>query len=549
MTDELRPMSPRKTNIWDHWPMKNFEPRESQKIAGEWMASLPAHIKYVLCEIPVGGGKSPLALTYSGFCAGGMGTSYILTPQRILQRQYEESFDRALLASVYGKSNYDCHTKPGLDCDIGDDIKPKCINCPAKMAFTDASYNPNMVLNYKLALLYSEILPNEMFPKRDLMVFDECHTLEGHLVDHRALAITERRCKELGIVFPKHDNLKDAHNWLREEYSTVLNDHFNSLTNSILQIDSRHEFDSADSLTADEIRLKKKHKEYKRHKELIRRVIRKDIEQVESEFVLIVDKNRMTFKELYGKNLFKSILLPKADKFLFLSSTILNKDAYCKDLGIPAEETEMISLPSEFDTDNRPVYFMPTIKMSYGWDKKDKQTERDKMIDKIVKLCNVHAEDSGIIHSGSFKIAQWLVDELKGKVPHKILDHNPDSDNNRDDVVEEFTDNNGKTPMLLISPSITEGLDLKDDRARFAIFAKVPYPYMGDQWVKKRMELSSEWYQRQAMIAIIQGGGRVVRTSDDWGNTYILDKSFDFLWFKMSKNIPKWWKDGFVKTK
>lgn len=543
---ELRAM---KGNIWDHWPMPEYEPRESQKIAAEWMADLPAHIKYVMCEIPVGGGKSPLALTYAGFCAGGIGTSYILTPQRILQRQYEESFDRALIASVYGKSNYDCHTKIGLDCDIGDDIKPKCMNCPAKAAFGEAISTPNMVLNYKLALLYSELLPDDMFPRRDLMVFDECHTLEGHLVDHRALTVTERRCKELNLVFPNVTELKDAYEWIKGEYWDTLTTQFNILNDSVLAIDNRNEFSSGSSLTADEIRTKKKHKEYKRHRELIRKIIRKDMDQVNREYVLIRDKTNFMFKELYGKNIFKNILLPKADKFLFLSSTILNKESYCNDLGIPMEETEMISLPSEFDTENRPVYFMPTMKMAYGWDKKEKQSDRNKMVSKIVKLCNIHAEDSGIIHSGSFRIAKWLVEELRDKIPHKIIDHNPDSDNNRDDVVEMFTDNQGKEPMLLISPSITEGLDLKEDAARFAIFAKVPYPYMGDQWVKKRMELSNEWYQRQAMIAIIQGGGRVVRTNEDWGNTYILDESFNFLWFKMKRHTPTWWKQGFVKVK
>jgi Rad3-related DNA helicase len=51
---------------------------------------------------------------------------------------------------------------------------------------------------------------------------------------------------------------------------------------------------------------------------------------------------------------------------------------------------------------------------------------------------------------------------------------------------------------------------------------------------------------RQAMISIIQGGGRVVRSPEDWGNTYILDESFGFLWNKYKKNAPQWWKDAFT---
>jgi len=97
---------------------------------------------------------------------------------------------------------------------------------------------------------------------------------------------------------------------------------------------------------------------------------------------------------------------------------------------------------------------------------------------------------------------------------------------------------------LLISPSITEGLDLKDDLGRFAIWAKVPFPFLGDNWVKRRQQLSSDWYSRQAMIAMIQGGGRIVRSKDDWGHVYILDESFGNLLKYSKRFLPKWFTES-----
>ena len=530
--------------------MKDSPPRPSQVKFLDWAAGLPSNIKYVMCEMPVGGGKSPIALTYASFLGNGpIGSSYILTPQRILQKQYEDSFDSAIIHSMYGKANYFCTEKVGLDCDIGWDIKPKCENCPARNAFARIRNTPHVVLNYKLALLYSELFydNDDDFPKRDLMVFDECHTLESQLVNHRVVTISKFRCDNIKVKWQRPKDIVAAQEWLKKEYYTAVNSACVELDKTCKVIDEKFSYGGA--LLPSEVKTKREYKALTRHRDLVKTLISINSDALNDNYVLILDKEFFEFKEIYGRNLFKNILQPKANKFLFMSSTILNKDAFCSDLGIPPEETAILTLDSEFDRDHRPVYYMPTAKMSYGWDKEDKRASRNKMASKVIKLCNIHEDDSGVIHTGNFQIAKWLLSELQGKVKHRLLTHDADSGFSRDEVVDDFVTNAGQYPMILISPSVTEGLDLKDDLARFAIFAKVPYPFLGDAWVKRRMELSDEWYQRQAMINIIQGGGRVVRTPDDWGNTYILDESFNFLWYKFNHKVPMWWKDAYSVIK
>jgi Rad3-related DNA helicase len=540
-------------SIWDYWAIPDFTPRDTQKVALDWMANLPANKKYIFCQLPVGSGKSLIAVTYAGFIGqGNFGSSYILTPQRVLQKQYEDSFDNYNLTSVYGKANYMCHTKVGMNCDMGDDIKkPKCENCNAKEAFKRIAHTPNVVLNYKLALLYSELFPGDPmeFPKKDLMVFDECHTLENQLVNHRAVNVSKFRCDGMKLKFFKPSGLKDAHAWLIKTYFPAITSLCVTLEKAVSVIDEKYEFSSG-SLLPSELKTKKEFKEVTRHKELVKRLTKMSYEDVEKYYVLVTDDKSFQFKEIYGAGLFKQILLPKANRFLFMSSTVLNFEAFAKDLGIPPEETAIIDLDSEFDIQNRPVYFMPTSKMSYGWNKPENKPLRDKMANKVITLCNIHKEDSGIIHTGSFQLTKWLIEELKGKINQEILTHGVIEDgDNRDDTINRFMENEGKIPMVLISPSITEGLDLTNATARFAMFVKIPYPSLADEWVKRRLDLSDEWYQRQAMIAVIQGGGRIVRSHEDWGNTYILDDSFNYLWFKFKNFVPKWWKNAFIKTK
>ena len=186
---------------------------------------------------------------------------------------------------------------------------------------------------------------------------------------------------------------------------------------------------------------------------------------------------------------------------------------------------------------------MPIMKMNASWKNEEKSSERKLMIKRIVELLTIHKNDSGILHTGSYAVAMWLVKELKNKISHKIHHHNPDDDIKRNDAITMFMDSN--KPSILISPSCTEGLDLKDDLARFAMIVKTPFGFLGDQWIKRRMEMSSEWYRRRAITDIIQGGGRIVRSADDEGTVYILDGSFGYLYSQSIGMVPEWWKNSF----
>lgn len=529
--------------------MVNYQPRPSQRTVLDWVAELPDNIKYILCEIPVGGGKSPLALNLSGWFSSSKGNAYILTPQKVLQKQYEEDpeFEKNMIHSLYGKSNYKCESKK-TDCEMGSEIKPRCTECPHNQAFRAIPHSPNVVLNYTLAfLLFKYAMDEKIIQKRKLIVFDEAHTIENHLTEFNSISISEFRCNQIGsLAFRQFTSMTDAVEWMKNVYHPALLKKISKLSPEVSEIVEECEFESR-APTKDELRTIALTKELVNHQEMIvEQILRQPIERVQEDYVLVNEgKTVFKFKELYGKRNFRQFVDPMAEKFLFMSGTILNKEAFCSDLGIDPEQTAFLSLPSEFGEDNRPIFYMPTTKMTYGWDKPDNAKNRQMMIDRIVKLCSeIHPEETGIIHAGSFQIAQFLVENLSKKIPHKIMHHNPGSGNKRDAVLEEFQEPSDGVPRLLISPSITEGLDLKDDKGRFAIFAKVPYPAMSDAWIKRRMSISNEWYNRQALIAIMQGAGRVVRSESDWGHVYILDSSFGNLMRNNKYMLPKWWIDS-----
>ncbi len=46
-----------KEDILSFWPFGEFPPRVSQEIIQDWVQSLGPDIRYIICEVPVGGGK------------------------------------------------------------------------------------------------------------------------------------------------------------------------------------------------------------------------------------------------------------------------------------------------------------------------------------------------------------------------------------------------------------------------------------------------------------------------------------------------------------
>ena len=86
---------------------------------------------------------------------------------------------------------------------------------------------------------------------------------------------------------------------------------------------------------------------------------------------------------------------------------------------------------------------------------------------------------------------------------------------------------NSSKPTVLLSPSMAEGVDLKGDLSRFQIICKVPYPWLGDPIVKKRMHKFPDWYALKTAMTVVQSVGRSVRNSEDTAITYILDSDWD----------------------
>ena len=209
---------------------------------------------------------------------------------------------------------------------------------------------------------------------------------------------------------------------------------------------------------------------------------------------------------------------------ILMSATIISKENFCKLLGIQEDQAEFLKIPSPFPLENRPVIYSGVGKMSAN----NINYTLPKLRDAVVAILQQHKNEKGIIHCHSYKIAWYLKKNIKNS---RLLIHDSE---NRDHVLARHASAN--TPTVLLSPSMTEGVDLKDDLSRFQIICKVPFPYLGDKLIRKKMNKWKWWYDMQTAKTIIQSTGRSVRNEKDTAVTYILDSSWARFYDK-NKNL------------
>ena len=164
-----------------------------------------------------------------------------------------------------------------------------------------------------------------------------------------------------------------------------------------------------------------------------------------------------------------------------------------------------------------------------------------KTIPVLREILDKHNDEKGLIHTNSYKCQQYITDHIKDQ---RILSHTPKT---REKTLEEFE--KSKNPYVLVSPSMSEGVDLPYEKCEFQVIYKVPYPYLGDKQINERKNMDPEWYAYKTVMTLLQAYGRGMRAENDHCDTYVLDKNIQtLLRNKMyRKLIPKFFREAITK--
>lgn len=223
-----------------------------------------------------------------------------------------------------------------------------------------------------------------------------------------------------------------------------------------------------------------------------------------------------------------------------MSATILDVNTFCRNVGLELNAVKFISVDSDFPIQNRPIFPMNTAYLNYAsLQLESVQREISNAVDNIM---TTHNKDKGIIHCTSYAQVDFIEKYISRENKRRLILTDPEGINSRDEVIKEHFDT--AKPTVLISPSLHTGLDLKDEKSRFQIIVKVPYPSRKDKWIEGKRKRDGAWYNWQTSIKLVQAYGRSVRSKDDWAKTYVLDTAFKM--FVDRNKLPKWYTDAIL---
>lgn len=501
--------------------------------------------KFVLLELGTGCGKSAVGVTVARYLdvlteLSDERSAYILTTQKILQEQYVRDFGAAspcdLLRSIKSSSNYQCMHYSDQSCGeskrvlarlpkqvAGTDFEKCCkFNCPYSRDKQEFIDSPLGITNFPYFL--AETMYAKKLEPRGLLVIDECHNVEAELGKFVEVTFSEKFAKEiLKCKIPALNLDKAVFEWIKKTYRPSLLKYVEKLEKML-----ESAFNSGVAGFKD---LGKQYEMLDKHLCKVNKFLTSYASDPDSWIMNVIKTEkrgarRFEFKSIDVSSYSHEMLFRFGERVLMMSATILDKDIFCGSVGLDVTETSMLRIPSPFPTQNRPIHYMPAGSMS-----KDNIDKTLPILTEVVKvLLEQHATEKGIIHCVNYRIAQHIKDSL---LSDRLLIHNSE---NRDLVLKQHTE--GSLPTVLVSPSMMEGVDLADNASRFQIVCKVPFPYLGDLVVKKKMAKNKNWYGFCTVKSIIQAFGRSVRNDTDHAVSYILDSDWERFYSRNRNMFP-----------
>ena len=470
----------------------------------------------IMLEAPNGIGKSAIAIALARCFAKLAGSAtYISTTTIQLEDQYMKDFARLGLCQLHAKSHYDCPTCQ--KCDVGSRemrlpsgsrwCRCQCASPEgykhAKVKFQLADLS---IANAAYICTCARFAPD--WAPREIALFDEAHLLHDTIASGYSFDIQDSEVK----FFPPED---DEPAWLEQHYSFWLNAQIRELQDRLDRIDEKDP-------EIGTICRKLERAEQKR--ENLQIILADDPEH----WVFDQQPDRLSISPLWATDLAANLLPRIGAKRIYLSATLPGFAHQASYLGIAAKKARFLALPSPFPVEHRLIHICPVAK----WDYRDQGPAIAKTCRAIEKILKLHPHDRGLVHVSSYRQATEIVSQCRSK---RLITH-LDASDKKVQLGTLFD----KPGTVLVSPSSHEGLDLKDDRSRFQVIAKLPFASLGDKRVKKRMEVDPSWYNLHTAQKFTQACGRSIRSDSDFAVTYILDQAFDAFYGRASQFFPQY---------
>lgn len=107
-----------------------------------------------------------------------------------------------------------------------------------------------------------------------------------------------------------------------------------------------------------------------------------------------------------------------------------------------------------------------------------------KVSEMAFKLMRLHSNQHGMIQTGSYKLAHMIYEYAPDELKTRMLCYNGNVE--KQEIIDKLEE---KENLVLVGPTLLEGIDLPGDLCKFIIVMKVPWPSLGSVVTKKKMKL------------------------------------------------------------
>jgi len=516
--------------------------------------------KFFLLNLPVGTGKSHLALMIADWYLknvhGGAKVD-VITNSKILQDQYSNTYES--INDLKGKENYSC-SQYACSCAQGAEFnrlnKTSCESCPHSGAREGFISGKISLTNFYLYILYALYMPKSLEVRgANVLIVDEAHEFDDVMSDFITIKITETLVKRL--KFSNEDEIIkklkkvtsitsyiEFLSYLQGEVASTIADIEKSLGSQRRnpKMDKRdNKLSKLFGTKNADTKLMQVITDLLQYQSKIE-IFLKEYKDNPNNWVLESNYNEKTkqkelsLEPIWAFDYLDKYVFSNYDMVFLMSGTILDKNLFCQLNGLDVTKAVYYSIDSPFPVQNRPIFYMPLGKMSYT----KKEETFKQYVPYIQKILNKYSDKKGIVHTNSFELASWFSRDVKDP---RLVYHDS---SNKDEVLQEHFGT--EKPTVLVSPSMDTGVSFDDDKARFQVIAKIPYPSLASQKNKLRQKNNPEWYSWKTVSGLIQMTGRAVRSNEDFADTIIIDGSFSDLLRHSGHLFPHWFQEAIKKV-
>lgn len=495
------------------FPPQFEEFRPAQLESAEF--ALTTDKRFVGLGLPPGVGKSALAFMLARLLGG---RTVVLTSTLGLQSQYSESFGGHGLVNIQGRGNYPCWSSG--TCEDGNRLGCKEKEaCPYLCAFRAQDASNIVVTSFAYWLAVHE--KGKGLREADTLILDEAGLAPEWLSRALDFYITEKDLRSCGIKIKAPGEEHGVWIGLAER-----------IGNGAGAWHTHLKYQVAAAWAARD-RLSRDIRKAERLMDAAAKLSQLDDNWVVSRFDG-EDEGRLWRFECVWPGRYRENLFRGVERVILMSATLRPKLFGL--LGVKRSEADFKEWGRQFPAKNGPVVWIPTARVTHRISAEDER----RWLDRHKEIVEAHPNTKGLIHTVSYARSKRISEDL-GLNGRLIL--NGAADPETATARESFERHcRSPKPTILCSPSFSTGWDFKDDRARWQIIAKIPLPDTRSKVMQARLDKDSAYSDYVAGQDLVQACGRVVRSEDDWGETLLIDDSWNWFGRKAVDHLPKWFK-------